>query len=389
MFFNVVLCMVTLLEGFRDFMKCNQFKTSFFLICLSFLFVCHTHSHVIRHGNTLQLGDNIAGFSLAKILSLKYNIPLEVHPFFYSNLFVLDDVERKWNYGSFDEVVHVLTEKDIVNSINKECNVLFYTDIFTKIDFIDPKWVKQLKREVQLKKKPLVHPLPNDIITVALHIRKGNGGGMVYDGEQSSLQEFDFDRTIVSYINDYWNYPFEWSAYTRDNFSHESDGNQIRSVIELPEIQTRNTDFPDVRKDFIDQIDNYQTKFPPDQFYIDQVMKLSEELHHPSLYVQIFTDDKEPDALTKRIRNAVNMPNITICHHKNQNLEFQDMIAEDLHIMSQCDVLIRSESYFSRVAELMGNHKVVIYPISFVWDEKKLIMNEIVIKGSISLLYRS
>jgi len=48
--------------------------------------------------------------------------------------------------------------------------------------------------------------------------------------------------------------------------------------------------------------------------------------------------------------------------------------------------LIRSQSYFVRVAETMGNHKIVVYPLSFKWENNKLIMTRIVIKGSITEL---
>ena len=50
--------------------------------------------------------------------------------------------------------------------------------------------------------------------------------------------------------------------------------------------------------------------------------------------------------------------------------------------MSQFEILIRSSSYFSRVAELMGNHKLIIYPISSHWQQNKLIIDTIGIRIS-------
>jgi len=46
-----------------------------------------------------------------------------------------------------------------------------------------------------------------------------------------------------------------------------------------------------------------------------------------------------------------------------------------LYGMSRFDILIRSSSYFSRVAELMGNHKIIIYPVTSYWQKDKLIVD--------------
>jgi hypothetical protein len=329
----------------------NKFRVATLLVCM---YSPCMYSHWITAGLSVQVGDNIASFSLAKILSLKYNIPLYYHPFLHADLFILDAHESKEVPQKPYRTIRVSREEDITSNLNKKELILFYTDVFTKIDYINSAWLAELKRILQLKEPPTVAALPEDKITVAVHIRKGNGGGQFYDGEQSSLQLFDFDRSWVMYIKNYNNHPFDWPTYTRN-----------------------------VK---VDTVDAWQTKFPPDQFYVDQIIKLSNDLHNKALFVQIFTDDKEPQALVNKIKTAVNKPNIFFFYVDNRNLSFKEQIAYDLQSMSRFDVLIRSQSYFSRIAELMGNNKMVISPLSFIWRDKKLIMNKIVVKGSLNEL---
>lgn len=54
--------------------------------------------------------------------------------------------------------------------------------------------------------------------------------------------------------------------------------------------------------------------------------------------------------------------------------------------MSRFDILIRSQSYFARAVELIGNFKLVFYPLKFKWLQNKLIMTTVVLNGSTSNL---
>ncbi|HLB94168.1 MAG TPA: hypothetical protein VJJ81_02880, partial [Candidatus Babeliales bacterium] len=331
-------------------------------------------THGVMNGGTLLVGDNISTLALAKILSLKYNLDFYYTSFRHSDLFVLDKVEKKIEYSNFklDKAIHVTCDSDIQKHLGKSENLLFFTGIGTKIDGIKPEWVQALKAIVQLKEVPKAAiSLPKNIITVALHIRKGNGGGEYYDGEQSSLQYFTQKVVPVVYLTHVSGYPFEWDAYKRkkpviiDNwFSWAYESNIKRN--KPP-----------------DTIGDYYTKFPPDQFYVDQVIKLSKELNDIPLHVQLFTADKQPLELLQKIKQAVNKPNIVFQYAGgDEALTFRDKIARDLHGIAQADVLIRSQSYFSRAAEIMGDHKLVMYPLEAQWHGPMLIMRKIVIKGS-------
>lgn len=312
-------------------------------------------SQVITNGASLQLGDSMAAYVLAKILSWKYNIPFYFTPFAHADLFAFYEKETLYERSGFEEVIRA-TEDDIVKNMHKE-NILFYTDLRTQVDYIDPLLINKLKALVQPSILPPVNTIPNNITTVAVHIRKGNGGGEYYDGEPTSLQEFDFNRNKVEYLYDYFNYPFDWEEYRR-NITRSSPSNPANHIV--------------------DEI--WQTKFPPNQFYIDQIKKLYVDLGKKPLYIQIFTDDKDPILLLQTIQKMVNNSSITFYYDDNRTSSSSDRIIQDLYNMARFDVFLRSQSYFARTAELMGNHRMVIYPLKARWESKKLIMSTVVIK---------
>lgn len=318
---------------------------------------------IITNSGNLQLGDNITCFSLAKILSLKHGLPFYYQDFTHAALFVFDGRERRMTHD-FDKWprVRVMTEADIKH--NKHRKVVLYTDIRSQILHVSEAHVSELKKDLALKEIPSAQ-LHRDSITVGVHIRKGNGGGQYYDGEQSSAQEFDFDRSQVRYRADYENYAFDWHSYERRN------GRLIKDH------EKRTT---------VDRIGDWQTKFPPNQFYIDQIIKLSNDVADARMVVYLCTDDKDPDQLVQTFISRVNKSNVTFIYENDRQLPFKDRMNRDLYKLSQCDVLIRGQSYFSRTAELMGSHALVMYPLNFHWEGNKLIMHEIVVKGSVRKL---
>lgn len=340
-----------------------------FFVCCIGAFNGLKSKAVIRSGGSLQLGDNIAGESTAKILSIKYGIPYYCLNFFGVDLLMLDIHEQKWS-KNFSErpVVHVVTDDDVIK--NKDKDVILMTDIRTRIDYVSPEELAVLKKNICLKEEPLVEKLPSDVITVGVHIRKGNGGGQYYDGEQTSLQLFDFDRSKVHYRVDYENFPFDWSSYQRKDGKFVKDSEAQRKGATTA----------------VDKVGDWQTKFPPDQFYIDQIKKLSHAVGGKPLFVIICTDDKNPEELVQKIQHMVAGKNVVLSYKNDRDLPFKERMKRDLYLLSHCDVLIRSQSYFSRVAELMGNHKLVMYPLNFRWEGNKLIMHDVVIKGLIKAL---
>lgn len=326
-----------------------------------------TVTAIITNAGALQMGDSMAAYCTAKLLSMQYNIPFVYAPFIHSELFALTTLETPWPqefYANTDKFVYVRNENDVRRNLNK--NVILYTDIRTLVNDVSPTEFAVIKAELRLKEIPNMQALPQGIITIGVHIRKGNGGGAHYDGEISSIQEFDFDQSQISYRTDYENFPFDWSYYQRINGHFIKDNEYTRTPA--------------------DHVSGWETRFPPNQFYIDQIKKISRELGDAPLYVVICTDDRDPEQLIEKLKKAINKANVTIHYENDRHLPFRERMLRDLYILSHCDALIRPQSYFSKTAEIIGNHKLVLYPLKHRWYGNKLIMTEIVVEGQISSL---
>ena len=154
--------------------------------------------------------------------------------------------------------------------------------------------------------------LPQGKPTVAVHIRKGGG----------------FDHPLVS------------TQYTSDTPKKDEKGV-----------------FSDKHHPF---------KFPPEQYYVDQIILLHKLLDEEPVYVYIFTDDKQPKQLVQRLQDAIKHPNITFDYRKEGNGHNKNVM-EDICAMSQFDYFIRSGSHFPWIAQMIGNHKAIIYPKTMRW----------------------
>lgn len=120
----------------------------------------------------------------------------------------------------------------------------------------------------------------------------------------------------------------------------------------------------------------WPTKFPPNSFYIEQLIKLSEMFNDEPLYAYIFTDDVDPQHLVDLIKKEVNKPNIEYGCRQKGNHHTKNVL-DDLFSLSLYDCLIRGGSNFPRIAQLIGNHQVVLYPMKCEWIEGKFYATEV------------
>ena len=119
---------------------------------------------------------------------------------------------------------------------------------------------------------------------------------------------------------------------------------------------------------------SWPKKFPPEQYYINQINLLAELLAEQQLIFYIFSDSHDPNKLTQRIASY--------CKHKNANFinassSLQDSPIFDMCKMASCDCLIRPESSYSMVAQIMGNHKIVLFPQKAEWKDNILYIPEV------------
>lgn len=226
----------------------------------------------------------------------------------------------------------------------------------------DSTLLSKLKEELSLQVECTNIELPEDKIVVGIHIRKGNGGGEFYDGELSSTQIFN-TNIQPAYVT-YTEPAFVWL----DHISHK-----------------RNTPLnPNVNVNAIDSVPLWDTKFPPEQFYIDQVRYLLQYISPSQLHIQIFTDYNQPLELVQRIKEELLPNNISIGYQTwDDSYTTEQKIANDLHNLARTQILIRSQSYFARVAELLGKHQLVICPFKTRWEGGKLVTTVVGVKGQL------
>lgn len=126
---------------------------------------------------------------------------------------------------------------------------------------------------------------------------------------------------------------------------------------------------------FSDQI--WPTKFPPDHFYIEQLKTLRKLVgSNTILDVYLLTDDPDPTSLAQKYAQELNDP-LLFFHYRDHDNNHQSNVVEDYYTMAQCDCLIRSSSLIAKAAQLLGNHRIILYPIHGYWDGNKVIIDPV------------
>jgi hypothetical protein len=167
---------------------------------------------------------------------------------------------------------------------------------------------------------PLI-PLPTDCISVALHVRKGGG-----------FDKPTLSPTIVNPLSDDERY-----------------------------------------MQYADQA--APLKFAPDSFYIAALRTLSDIFDNAPLYVYLFTDDQNPSAIVDAYTKILAMPHIRFDFRDSENGP-DEHVVDDMINMSRFDCLIRSESSFSKIADIIGNHKLILFPHAHRWHQGVLHITE-------------
>ncbi len=313
-------------------------KLLFILLVQAFFFLnfaethpiseCETEddSFVYLHKGPNRLGDTLMRYVVDKNVSICLNIPLYYDPFEYSerlNLSKLEYSTKKFKLPNYQK-------KRAFNAKNLFVEKGFaYFGLLDK-GYLSARMIHEFKQDLPfieylrkaispIEKLPLIYP-PKDIFSAAVHIRKGLG----FDGLQSSRQLDD----------------------PRLDQEQQKEGR------------------PPNGRNGIDCV--FPLKFPPEQYYVDQIKELAHQLDYQPLYVFIFTDHPNPSVLTYRIKRAVGLPNITYGCRQGSNRHDQNVLIDLFSMSYNFDSLIRpGDSAFSIIAHLLGDHQVVIYPTTF------------------------
>lgn len=321
-------------------------KKIYLIICLLSFF-----NNGIGHDSAItyqiaggRFGDQMINYYKAKWLSYKYDIPFLYKPFRYSHKMAMHNQETHYT----DECLYRYKEKIKLQNgytLDRNSGTLYESHFdltvpgwkYYSLDYInDSTFLKGLKKQVKPNFQIDEIVLPTDIITVAVHVRKGSGQ----------------DRPLLSKRAGYF-----------DAISLEKSSKKL------------------AEKKYLDV--EYPEKAPSEKFYIEQIKKISDLLHNQKIYLYVFTDDKNPQGIIERFKLALNMPNITFDCRKENNLA-TDYVLDDFFAMTQFDCLIRPNSNFSKCAELLGDYKIVIYLKNASWIDNELVVDDVGIKMNMS-----
>lgn len=330
----------------------------FFLICLCFAFpmVNATGGHIIISGQHSRLGDTITAYTMAQWLSYKYDLSFKMVPFKGSEVFSFEDVHTFLTEEETEgrQLIELESEGDLIDYIRTEhspalllvtqstviqypwalIEKISWPDLYTSLFYYthEHKTVgASVKQALCLKngiKKNFIDP---GALSVAVHVRSGSGP----DTESASVQYRD-----------------EWDALRRAKIRRE--GNPYATDLHFP------------------------LKLPSEQFYVDQINKLSCLFNELPLDLYIFTDNKEPEKLINRLKKRVTSSCVTFYLPYAQEPEAAQAdaalvrsahhasIIDDVAAMAACDCFIKAESGLAFLAQLLGNHAVTLYPQSSV-----------------------
>ena len=135
-------------------------------------------------------------------------------------------------------------------------------------------------------------------------------------------------------------------------------------------------------KNFADKY--YPLKFPPNQYYIDQLRLLIKLLSPQKLFVYIFTDYTDPSHLKKVFYKEFGHNADIIIDCRDNRVPYDTMIIDDFLSMMRFDYLIRSESNYSKVAHIIGKNKIVILPVSHTWKGRILLVDTVKIVNTMN-----
>jgi len=364
------------------------FYCIFFSLCWSIFVAAQTNQAVTYLSGGGRFGDKIVCYTTAKWISFKCNIPLLLKPFKYSSMLWLGREEKKYSkeiVEQFEGVIPIESDQDIIE-YEKENVVFENSGMYFRIDgcpeleqtieymLRDQFFVAELKNMLQPVVSLPTIDLPRDKVTVAVHIRKGGG----FDKPLSSIQYYRTSMISRKFCADV-RLPFKFlpeQYYVNQKKRILKLFNDIPLFVYIKNMILRK--FVHIKKMILRQFYFYAdvrwpSKFPPEQYYVNQIKRISKLFNDVPLFVYIFTDDRSPSRLVDRIKKVVNKNNITFSCRNRGNAH----VVEDFYNMARFDCLIRSGSNFGLAAQLLGNHKVVIYPKHWQWEGKKLVIDEV------------
>lgn len=271
-----------------------------------------------------RLGDNITANAHAKWISYKYAIPFLYKPFQYSDQLVLSDIEQQFtDRFRFQHQVMLVNGKFSSGAeiSNQAKSTLFIVPWF-------PESLMELEMFPNYKRS--YFPVDWDDVGFKAEFIK-----MMCPKVPLALPNIPHDRIVVG-------------VHVR--MGGGPDSKDIYKI--LP------------------------TKFPPHSYYIEQIQFISNFFKDKPLYIYLFTDFPDPKEIAKQYEQALGNPNLKFLFREKDNHHARNVL-EDLFALTQCDCLIRGESYFSFVASKLTDFQILITPASYKFEGETLIIDKV------------
>lgn len=284
-------------------------------ICMLPTTLVHATNGITYSFSGGRFGDNLTTYVEARWLAYKTGLDFYYRPFKYSDTLNMHTIHK--NYRDHDKLRIVSIED--VKTFTQKTDTLYVISPFpanNNVKWDDPIFYTMMKEEIAAITGEPKLEVPEGHLAVGVHVRRG--GGWDFQLKQTG--------TLVT------------AQYDNPNF------------------------FADVE---------YPTRFAPDSFFIEQLEYVLEKFSDKKLYVHIFTDDPRPDLIADKYRKALANSRITFGYREEGNAHNANVL-DDLFMMAQCKVLIRSASYFSGIAAHLGRVKLEIVPSDAIWDNDVL-----------------
>ncbi|MCA9375041.1 hypothetical protein KC622_01780 [Candidatus Dojkabacteria bacterium] len=217
------------------------------------------------------------------------------------------------------KVVTLLSDNDL-SKIDLTKDVHYYIPWKAKlsVDYEDKNYRKLLKEAFSSRKKVKLLDLPDDMPSIALHVRVGSG---------------------------------------TDNLSQTIDAPDKSSQ----QKKGRTTDklFPG--------------KFPSLSYYCEQIKHICKMLDNQHVYVHIFTDSERPEALVQSLKRTLSLDTVHFSYIKSKERSFYGVV-EDFINLCRFEYIIRPRSWFSIMAEAVADWKISISPHKdgYIWQDNKI-----------------
>ncbi len=286
----------------------------------------------IEHSNAItysfsggRLGDNLVAYFHAKWLAYKYTLPFRYIPFPYADNFMLSDEDRPFNPSEFQNTITTTNETDLKAVSNSSIFVIPYLPV---------------------NKEYLYNPEKRELSTWA--------------------PAFQVE----------WENP-EFRSLIRRCLTPKTP----LLVANLP--SDKITVGVHIRRGAGDasHFIGMPLKFPNDNYYLQQITRLSRIFKDQPLYVYILTDDLNPSSIVEYYQDNLKNPNIYFDYCKERNNPSINVL-EDFFLITKFDCLIIPNSNFSLMASKIADSAIVITPVHptlvqghFVIDEVELAFN--------------